>query len=222
LGALETSKAAIAEAIAAINFDDMQELLSVGQTLLRQLAAPENLAALFDHTQKNPPLLSKCEHFNLFDKIVLHDDPQRNVRLRLHVFGGEVKEVHHHRASFASLVLHGSYRHLLFGDEKYLGNPAEASSDFQPLLAQDQRPGSAYALHHAMVHATFAKPETVSLMFQAPIARGSFRIYDLETGRRRDRVGKGQAVEAQEDGESIITLERMLEIGDCLRRWELI
>jgi len=213
---------AVANAIAAIDFADIQSLLDGGEALLRHAARPEHLRALLDRTRTTPGLLTQCEHFNLFDKIVLHEDRERKVRLRLHVFGGEVREVHHHRASFASLVLHGSYTHLLFGDEKYLGDPAGGLSRFQALMAQDQRPGSTYALHHAMVHATVAKPETVSLMLQAPVARDSFRIYDLTTGRRRDRVGKKQAAEVQEEGESTITAERILEISDSLSRWGLI
>lgn len=213
---------AVANAIAVIDFADIQSLLDGGEALLRYAAQPEHLRTLLERTRTTPELLRQCEHFNLFDKIVLHEDRERKMRLRLHFFGGEVREVHHHRASFASLVLHGSYTHLLFGDEKYLGDPVDGLSGFQALMAQEQLPGSAYALHHAMVHATVAKPETVSLMLQAPVARESFRIYDLATGRRRDRVGKNQNAEVQEEGESNITSERLTEISGSLSRWGLI
>ncbi|HEY8411157.1 MAG TPA: hypothetical protein VIK76_07140 [Pyrinomonadaceae bacterium] len=220
--ATEPIFATVAAGIAAIDFNDLQSMLDGGEALMRDAAHPAQLRALLERTRTSPDLLAQCEHFNLFDKILLYEDRERSVKLRLHVFGGEVREMHHHRASFAALVLHGSYRHLLFGDEKGLGDPSDGPSQLQPLLAQEQRPGTSYAIHHAMVHATVAKPETVSLMLQAPVARESFRIYDLETGRRRDRYGKEKAADVQEEGESRITSERIVEIGASLQHWGLI
>jgi hypothetical protein len=219
---MEPVFSSVAEAIAEIDFADLQSMLDGGEALMREAAQPEHLQALLERTRTSPELLAQCEHFNLFDKILLHEDRQRGVKLRLHVFGGEVREMHHHRASFSALVLHGSYRHLLFGDEMWLGEPGDSPSQLQPLLAQEQQPGTSYAIHHAMVHATVAKPETVSLMLQAPVARESFRIYDLETGRRRDRYGKEKAAEVQEEGESRITPERIVEISAQLQQWGLI
>jgi hypothetical protein len=212
---------AVADGMAAIDFEDTHSLLTGGERLLRYAAEPSRLAALLSRPLKESALLAKCERFNLFEKIVLYEDPVRRSRLRLHLFGDEVEEVHHHRASFASLVLRGSYTHLLYGDEKSLGDSA-GGVEFRPLFAQEQRPGSSYALHHAMMHATLAKPETVTLMLQAPTARRSFRIYDLKTGRRRDREGGEYADRIQEEGELPITEQRVREIFDTLRRWGLV
>lgn len=213
---------AVAEAMAAIDFEDTHSLLTGGERLLRYAAEPSRLAALLSRPLKESALLAKCERFNLFEKIVLYEDPVRRSRLRLHLFGDEVEEVHHHRASFASLVLRGSYTHLLYGDEKCFEDSADGRLEFRPLFAQEQRPGTSYALHHAMMHATLAKPETVSLMLQAPTARRSFRIYELNTGRRRDREGGEYADHAQEEGELPITEQRVMDIYDTLRRWGLV
>jgi hypothetical protein len=222
LASRESVVSVMAPMIAATDFDDVENMLVRGEEVLRYAAKAERLEALLAHVLSNPALVAKCERFNLMEKIVLYEEPTRKVRLRLHVFGHETREMHHHRASFVSLILHGSYRHLLFGDEQCVPGPAEAAPYFRPLLAQEQRPGAAYALHHAMMHSTLARPETVSLMLQAPAARASFRIYDMETGRRRDRVGTESGAPAQEEGESGIPVERLFEIGASLREWGLI
>jgi hypothetical protein len=54
-------------------------------------------------------------------KLVLHDDADLGVRLRLHLYrGGFFDRPHNHRWSFASRILHGGYRHRLFGrDDQY-------------------------------------------------------------------------------------------------------
>jgi hypothetical protein len=210
----------VATALDALDPDDLGALLATGEEILRSAARPDRLAALLDGTRRDRALLAKCERFNLFRKIVLYEHPKPAMRLRLHLFGDQIREAHHHRASFAALVLRGSYLHLLFGGEHAV-DPRSGAHGLQVLMAQEQRPGTAYALHHAMMHATLARPETVSLMLQAPAVRTSFRIYDLDTGQRRDRVGSHEMSGQQEPGESTLTDADVEDVIGTLRRWEL-
>jgi hypothetical protein len=212
----------VTEGVEQIDLGNIRSLLVKGEEILRYVSGPKHLEALISSTLQNPALLAKCERFNLFQKIVLFEHPATKVRLRLHMFGDEVREVHHHRASFAALVLRGSYTHLLFGDERYVDDSAGGRPGFRLLMAQEQRAGTAYALDHAMMHATLAKPETVSLILQAPVARPSFRIYDLETGERRDRVGSSEAMEVQEAGEAAMTAAEIEASMSSLRSWGVI
>jgi hypothetical protein len=217
----QTLSDTIGRACSRLDPADLRSLLTVGEEILREASRPAHLDALLSGVRRDPARLAKCERFNLFRKIVLYEHPAPIMRLRLHVFGDEVQEIHHHRASFAALVLRGSYTHLLFGDEAHLAEPTDAGA-LQPLMAQEQRAGTAYALHHAMVHATLAKPETVSIMLQAPVARASFRIYDLATGRRRDRVGGEMTSGPQESGESRLTAADLDAVIATLRGWSLV
>src|SRR5690348_4625553 len=93
--------------------DKILTALDQDRALLRQLAT-EALA--------DPDLVRLCEHYDIRDKIVLHDDPQ-GWRLRLHVFlPGYFDRPHNHRWTYASRILHGSYTHTLYGTEELLGD----------------------------------------------------------------------------------------------------
>ncbi|WP_280254906.1 hypothetical protein [Nocardia wallacei] len=153
----------------------------------------DRLAALPDR----PNLLKLCEHYDILEKVVLHDDPS-GFRVRLHVFlPGYFDRPHNHRWSYASRILRGQYRHYLFGN-------AELDEQVEPaklpvLQAREELVGNAYALHHSMVHAVVAEPYAVSLVIRGPAMKDRFLVMDRATGEAWWQYGAMQ--ESEQDAE---------------------
>jgi hypothetical protein len=167
---------------------------------------------------ERPDLLELCEHYDILDKIVLHDDPS-GVRVRLHIFlPGYFDRPHNHRWSYASMILRGEYRHYLFGD-------AELDEQIDPvslkaLMVRQEQVGSAYALHHTMVHAVVAEPFTVSLVIRGPVVKNRFLVMDRKTGESWWQYGASQET-AYEAEQKRMSVERLSELTDLLREWDL-
>ncbi|MEU5270119.1 hypothetical protein AB0G77_16595 [Streptomyces hygroscopicus] len=195
------------EAFQGVDWGELQRVHEAAAKALPALSDPAVLGLLWDRMRGSEELASKSERFNAFEKYVLHDDPESGLRLRLHIFSEEaVEEAHNHRASFSSLILHGSYRHLLYGNvEDIWGAEESPATRPEPRFIQEQLPGTSYTLHHAFVHSTYASPGTVSLVIQGPRDRSSFRIYDLAKGLTRTRLGAAAAQGVQEPGERKLT-----------------
>jgi hypothetical protein len=167
---------------------------------------------------ERPDLLKLCEHYDILDKVVLYDD-ESGVRLRLHVFlPGYYDRPHNHRWSYASLILSGEYQHYLFGD-------AELDTEIDPaslraLLVRQEQVGSAYALHHTMVHAVVAEPYTVSLVLRGPAVKDRFLVMDRKTGESWWQYGAGQE-SAENAAQKQMSLERLTELAAWFREWDL-
>jgi hypothetical protein len=163
-------------------------------------------------------LLKLCEHYDILDKLVLYDD-ESGVRLRLHVFlPGYYDRPHNHRWSYASLILSGEYRHYLFGD-------AELDTEIDPaslraLLVRQELVGSAYALHHTMVHAVVAEPYTVSLVLRGPAVKDRFLVMDRKTGESWWQYGASQE-SAENAAQKQMSLERLTELTAWFRERDL-
>ena len=213
----------LAAAFAGVDWNSLENVHDAGDKALAVLSDPVELGRLFDRLMSDPRLLAMCERFNLFQKIVLIDDPDTQLRLRLHVFGHRlVEEAHNHRASFVARILHGSYRHLLYGSATELWSGEGADAALAPRWIQDQYPGYIYALHHEFVHSTFALPDTVSLVVQGPRDRAEFRIVDLAAGVERRRVGAAQDADVQEAGERPMSAAEVTAVRERLHRLGLV
>jgi hypothetical protein len=96
--------------VAAINWKDLAAVAAANDKLLTALDSDRTtLRELTERALSNPELLHPCEHYDILDKIVLHDDPS-GWRLRLHVFlPGYFDRPHNHRRTYSSRILHGSY-----------------------------------------------------------------------------------------------------------------
>ncbi|MGH3402047.1 MAG: hypothetical protein ACRDRJ_05935 [Streptosporangiaceae bacterium] len=168
---------------------------------------------------ERPDLLGLCEHYDILDKIVLHDDPS-GVRVRLHIFlPGYFDRPHNHRWSYASTILWGQYRHYLFGDAELDEsiNPA----NLKALMVRDEQTGSTYALHHTMVHAVVAEPYTVSLVIRGPAVKDRFLVMDRKTGQSWWQYGAGQEP-ASDAEQKRMSPGRLTELTDRLREWDLL
>ena len=111
---------AIIEPLRYIDWEDIDAVASATRkTLDALLADRRTIRKVLIATPERPDLLGLCEHYDILDKIVLHDDPS-GVRVRLHVFlPGYFDRPHNHRWSYASTILRGEYRHYMFGDAEW-------------------------------------------------------------------------------------------------------
>jgi hypothetical protein len=167
---------------------------------------------------ERPDLLKLCEHYDILDKIVLHDD-ESGVRLRLHIFlPGYFDRPHNHRWSYVSLILCGEYRHYLFGDVE-LDEQVDPAS-LRVLQVRQEHAGNAYALHHTMVHAVVAEPFTVSLVLRGPAVKDRFLVMDRKTGKSWWQHGASQE-NADSAKRKHMSLFRLNELTRLLRGWEL-
>jgi hypothetical protein len=131
-------------------------------------------------------LLPLCERLDFMDKLVVWEERNLDVRIRLHVFRpGYSDRPHNHRFTFASRILAGAYRHDLYGHESLLG---DTSHEWQPLVARMEEPGSQYVMHHDAVHRVVAAEPTLSLVLRGPIVKATSVIVDRITGQRTTLV----------------------------------
>ena len=167
-----------------------------------------------------PDLLELCEHHDLFDKILLYDDAEYGLRVRLHIFlPGFVDPPHNHRWSFASMILRGGYRHGLFGDADQVMRTDPAS--LRALLARQERAGCIYALHHAMVHSVEPEPYTVSLVLRGPAVKDRHVVMDRAAGPTWWQRGRSPDA-ARKPVSRQMSLDRLAELTGCLRNWNLV
>lgn len=94
----------------SVDWNNLAAVAAASDKLLIALNAQRGvLRELAEHAIGSPDLLVLCEHYDILDKIVLHDDPA-GWRLRLHVFlPGCFDRPHNHRWTYSSRILYGSY-----------------------------------------------------------------------------------------------------------------
>jgi hypothetical protein len=211
---------AIIEPLRSLDWEDIDAVEHATRKALSVLTddmrpVRETLLAL----PERPDLLKLCEHYDILDKIVLHDD-ESGIRLRLHVFlPGYFDRPHNHRWSYASTILRGEYRHYLFGDAELdeLVDPASLKA----LMVRQEHIGNAYALHHTMVHAVVAEPFTVSLVLRGPAVKDRFLVMDRKTGESWWQQGAVQEP-AEDAAKKRMSVERLADLTVRLREWDLV
>lgn len=169
--------------------------LQNSQFLTALSADAKAMRELVDGVRTDPRLWDMCEHNRLFDKLVLHDAPDRNFRIRLHVWSNmEVAAPHDHRWSFTTRLLTGSYDHVLY----HVIEDADASvaPAFEPRVQTTERAGDSYTIHHDTVHATTTKANTISLLVRGPAEKSVSRRMDPNTGKLWFGLGRKDQTEA--------------------------
>ena len=147
--------------------------LDQDRTLIGQLA---------DHITTDTTLIGLCEHYDILDKLVLHDDPT-GWRLRLHVFlDGYFDRPHNHRWTYSSRILTGSYTHTLYGTDDTLTDTIDVAA-LQPRLVRTEEPGDTYTLHHNMIHSVTANGQAITLIVRGPAVKDRFVVTDRTTGQ---------------------------------------
>ncbi|MFE3446024.1 hypothetical protein ACFXNW_23600 [Nocardia sp. NPDC059180] len=132
--------------------------------------------------RQDPRLMALCEHYDILDKLVLFDDPESGIRVRLHIFGpGYHDRPHNHRWTYSSHILRGEYRHRIY-------SPVDLHTDLDPatlhaMHVRQEQVGVSYTLHHSAIHAVVAEPGTVSIVVRGPAMADRFLVMDNATGQ---------------------------------------
>ena len=181
-----------------IEWDDLVAARAACSEILEELAAdPEALGTLVRAVPEDDRLSELCEHYDILDKLVLAEDREAEVRLRLHVFlPGHFDRPHNHRWTYASRILRGGYLHHLFGPDPELSDASDPDR-LVPVMVRREEPGTTYVLHHTMVHAAVADPYTVSLILRGPPRQDRFVVMDRDTGRAWWQYGARQESEEE-------------------------
>jgi hypothetical protein len=201
--------------VAAIDWNDLAAVAATSDKLLTALDSDRTtLRELAEHALDNPQLRHLCEHYDILDKIVLHDDPS-GWRLRLHVFlPGYFDRPHNHRWTYSSRILHGSYTHTLYGTDDQLHTGDIDVTALQPRTVRTESTGDFYTLHHTMIHSVTAQPYTTSLILRGPAVKDRFLVTDRTTGQAWWQYGAAtespdEAARKQMNGASV---------NDCIRQ----
>jgi hypothetical protein len=178
--------------IAAINSLDWDDLPAVGAASDKLLTTLDHdrtlLTALTARTAGDPALADLCEHYDILDKIVLHDDPT-GWRLRLHVFlPGYYDRPHNHRWTYSSRILAGSYTHTLYDldtppDDNEHDQELDIATGLRTRMIRTETAGDTYTLHHHLIHSVVAEPYTTTLIVRGPAVKDRFFLTDNATGR---------------------------------------
>jgi hypothetical protein len=212
---------AIAGPLRSLDWRDMEAVEAATRKALTAVLEEKNrpvIRKILLPLPGQPELLRLCEHYDILDKLVLWDDPA-GFRVRLHVFlPGYFDRPHNHRWSYASTVLAGQYRHILFGDAELDEHVDPAS--LTPVMVRWEQAGSSYVLQHTMVHAVVAEPYTVSLVIRGPAVKDRFLVMDRSTGESWWQYGAGRE-SAEDAAAKRMPVERVMELTDRLRELDL-
>ena len=132
------------------------------------------LVRLLNEVGDDARLSSLCERLGFMDKLVVWEDRERDLRLRVHVFRpGYTDAPHDHRFDFATRIVDGSYRHSLYESDALISEPKAA---LEPVMVRTESAGSGYLLRRDAVHAVHAQERAVSLMLRGPLLKSSATI----------------------------------------------
>jgi hypothetical protein len=132
------------------------------------------LRAAIEGLGGRPQLHGLCERLPFMDKLVIWQEKELDVRLRVHVFRpGYDDYPHNHRFAFASRILAGRYVHRTYAPEILQSG---ATRPWPMLTLREETEGSQYAMHPDEVHAVSADQTTVTLMLRGPIVRATATI----------------------------------------------
>jgi hypothetical protein len=198
-----------------LDWTDLAAVTAATEKALTELA--HDTAQIREYAEiavTNPDLLKLCEHYDILDKIVLHDDPT-GWRLRLHVFlPGYYDRPHNHRWTYSSRILHGGYTHTLYGTDDQVGDDGVKVADLAPRMIRAETAGDFYTLHHSMIHSVIAEPYTTSLIIRGPAVKDRFIVTDRITGQAWWQYG------AASEGSDAADRKRMTpeQAAACLTR----
>jgi hypothetical protein len=189
-------------------FDWDTDLLAtsrVAEDLLRHLSKDKNLMrALIKHAAEDNYLWTKCEEDLVEDKIVLWDDIDKNLRIRLRMSTAPQQRLAHcHRFSFSNLVLRGSYTHWIykpvagFDETTYL-------EDVEEVVLHEDNAGDCFTIHHNTLHSTpFTEEHTISLVLRGNPVKERAPVMFKERRQRAEFAGVLSPVRGGETEPSI-------------------
>lgn len=223
------------EEVGVIDWNDVAGASRLTQTLIRRFAEDKPLFRKVLHAViEDPHLWSQCEEEVVEDKIVLWDDEEKGLRIRLRISTAPQQRLAHcHRFSFTNLVLRGSYLHwgyTLDGEFTEATDP----NDFKTVLLHEDRAGDCFTIFHEALHSTpFTQPGTVSLVLRgnpvkerAPVMFKEPRARQRAFEERAAAPRSGRVIEPEEAATGDMFYrhttapdERMPMSGEKFRHW---
>ncbi|MEW1750557.1 hypothetical protein ACIQU1_15195 [Streptomyces angustmyceticus] len=181
------------ESLPTVRWDDIESAAEVTEQIARRLGDdPELLGTLVERVRRTPELREKCECHALDDKIVLWDDQEKGLRIRLRLANTDQYErVHNHRYSFTAYILRGAYRHTLYATDQPLDETADVQR-FWPHFVREEAEGRCITLDHEQLHTTITEPETISLMIQSPARKDRAFMIRRSDGQVWYRLGAAE------------------------------
>ena len=155
--------------LSSLDWGSIESTERHSRTALAELCRPGALRELLAGVLTDKRLLRLSERHQWGDRLVLWDDPVNQWRVRLHRFEDQADDPHSHQWPFHTLILHGSYRHMLFGPETAVRSALENGGGLpRPSLVRTESTGSSYAIDDQMVHAIKTTADTFSVVVQGP------------------------------------------------------
>ncbi|MFD0040518.1 hypothetical protein ACFVIZ_23125 [Streptomyces anulatus] len=169
--------------VRALDWQDVDALSPELTALLKELAADGAwLGSALENLRHTPELRDLSERLAELDKLVLVNDADSGVRIRLHRFRqGYFDRPHNHRFTFGTRILRGGYRHTVYGDHIEI-TPDFDVSKVRPTLIRRESAGGGYVIGHTLVHSVAAEPETLTLTVRGPAQKDRMLIVDREQG----------------------------------------
>ncbi|MET8979404.1 hypothetical protein ABZX85_27755 [Streptomyces sp. NPDC004539] len=210
----------LTEPLHDLDWNDTHTVHTTTGKILTGLATDRDLLhTLVQRIPQDEHLSRLSEHYDILDKLVLHDDPA-GWRLRLHIFlPGYYDRPHNHRWTYSSQILRGSYAHTLHGLDDILDEGMDLAS-LQPYMVRTEKPGDSYTLHHRMIHAAVAEPHTVTLIIRGPALKDRFLVSDRDIGRSWWQYGAAGETPEESDSKRM-SVDRMNHVIDNLAEWNL-
>lgn len=175
-----------------LDWNNTEEVNDASTAVLNKLVSnPDVLRQALLTLPDCPELTVMCEHYDILDKLVLHND-ETGFRVRAHLFlPGYFDRPHTHRWSYTALIGTGGYKHVLYGTGEELNDSTDART-LQPRMVRYEQAGSSYTLHHSMIHAVTAEPYTISWVVRGPAVKDRFVVSDRVTGKSWWQYGNQQ------------------------------
>jgi len=166
-----------------LDWNDLPAVAAAATRLLDRLDSDRSLLGqLAAQITQNSTLIGLCEHYDILDKLVLHDDAS-GWRLRLHVFlDGYFDRPHNHRWTYTSRILSGSYTHTFYSINQDFTDEIDVAA-LLPHQVRVEESGDTYTLHDSMIHSVTAHGETVTLIVRGPAVKDRFVVTDRVTGK---------------------------------------
>jgi len=173
----------LVDPLRAIDWENISQVEATTSKTLDALATDRGLLGhAVQNVSSDAHLCDLAEHYDILDKLVLHDDPT-GFRIRLHIFlPGYYDRPHNHRWTYSSRILRGSYQHTLYGLDDNLDQDTPIA-DLKPYMVRTEQAGHSYTLHHGMIHAAVAEPYSVTLIARGPAMKDRFLVADRATGK---------------------------------------
>ena len=165
---------------------DFASVSTVTENIIRKFAEDKDLfRRVLMRVPNERYLWEKCEEDVTEDKIVLWDDVDKNIRIRLRMSTKPQQRLaHSHRFSFTNLVLRGRYTHWVYmANEDF--HPEINIDDVREVVIQEDKMGDCFSIHHETLHSTpFTEEETISLVLRGnPLKRRAPVVFKESRGR---------------------------------------